>query len=58
MVGRAIRPFPGKEGWVIDLCGSVTKFGKVEDLWIDPCENGKWVITSNGKQLTNIIMTK
>jgi DNA repair protein RadD len=58
MVGRAIRPFPGKEGWVIDLCGSVAKFGKVEDLLIDPCENGKWVITSNGKQLTNIIMTK
>lgn len=58
MVGRAIRPYPGKDGWVIDLCGSVTKFGKVEDLWIDPCENGKWVITSNGKQLTNIIMTK
>lgn len=56
--GRAIRPYPGKDGWVIDLCGSVTKFGKVEDLWIDPCENGKWVITSNGKQLTNIIMTK
>ena len=58
MVGRAIRPFPGKEGWVIDLCGSVTKFGKVEDLWLDHDERGGWIITSNGKQLTNIIMTK
>ena len=57
-VGRAIRPFPGKEGWVIDLCGSVTKFGKVEDLWLDHDERGGWIITSNGKQLTNIIMTK
>lgn len=57
-VGRAIRPYPGKDGWVIDLCGSVTKFGKVEDLWLDHDERGGWIITSNGKQLTNIIMTK
>ena len=66
MVGRAIRPYPGKDGWVIDLCGSVSKFGKVEDLTIDHGEHGKWVI--NGvvddggckklKQLTNIIFTK
>jgi len=58
MVGRAIRPFPGKDGWVIDLCGSVTKFGKVEDLKIDLEGQEKWIITSNGKQLTNIFMTK
>lgn len=58
MVGRAIRPYPGKDGWVIDLCGSVTKFGKVEDLWLDHDERGGWIITSNGKQLTNIMMTK
>ena len=57
-VGRAIRPYPGKDGWVIDLCGSVAKFGKVEDLWLDHDERGGWIITSNGKQLTNIIMTK
>lgn len=57
-VGRAIRPYPGKDGWVIDLCGSVSKFGKVEDLWLDHDERGGWIITSNGKQLTNIIMTK
>ena len=58
MVGRAIRPYPGKDGWVIDLCGSVSKFGKVEDLWLDHDERGGWIITSNGKQLTNIIMNK
>lgn len=58
MVGRAIRPYPGKNGWVVDLCGSVTKFGKVEDLWLDHDERGGWIITSNGKQLTNIMMTK
>lgn len=58
MVGRAIRPYPGKDGWVVDLCGSVTKFGKVEDLWLDHDERGSWIITSNGKQLTNTFMTK
>ena len=56
--GRAIRPFPNKNGWVVDLCGSVAKFGKVEDLWLDHDERGGWIITSNGKQLTNIMMTK
>ena len=58
MVGRAIRPHPDKQGWVVDLCGSVTKFGKVEDLWLDHDERGSWIITSNGKQLTNIFMRK
>lgn len=57
-VGRAIRPYPGKEGWVVDLCGSVAKFGRVEDLWLDRDERGGWIITSNGKQLTNIMLTK
>jgi len=58
IVGRAIRPYPGKDGWVVDLCGSVTKFGKVEDLWLDHDERGGWIISSNGKQLTNIMMDK
>ena len=58
MVGRAIRPYPDKDGWVVDLCGSVTKFGKVEDLWLDHDERGSWIITSNGTQLTNIFMRK
>ena len=58
MVGRAIRPYPGKDGWVVDLCGSVAKFGKVEDLWLGHDERGGWIISSNGKQLTNIMMDK
>lgn len=58
MVGRAIRPYPNKNGWVVDLCGSVAKFGKVEDLWLDHDERGSWIITSNGKQLTNIFLRK
>lgn len=58
MVGRAIRPYPDKDGWVVDLCGSVAKFGKVEDLWLDHDERGSWIIKSNGTQLTNIFMRK
>ena len=55
MVGRAIRPSKGKEGWVIDLGGSYRRFGNVAELRID-CHHGtsKWVITSRGRQLTNV----
>ena len=58
MVGRAIRPYKDKVGWVVDLCGSYQKFGKVEDLKVDQEGYGKWFISSNGKQLTNVVMTK
>ncbi len=56
MVGRAIRPHEGKDGWIIDLGGSYRRFGKVSDLRIScPPNSEKWVITSNGKQLTNVM---
>ena len=58
MVGRAIRPYEGKDGWIVDLCGNVEKFGEVKDLEIDPGENGKFSVKSNGKQLTNVLLTK
>lgn len=58
MIGRAIRPYEGKDGWVIDLCGSYKKFGKVEDLYIDPGLNGKWVVRNGDKILTNTFMRK
>lgn len=56
MIGRVIRPYPGKEGWVVDLCGNIKTFGKVEDLRIEQPEKGKWMIKTNGKQLTNVIL--
>lgn len=53
-VGRAIRPYPNKEGWVIDCCGTFEKFGKVEDLVLhDSSGRGKWDIYSNGTRLTS-----
>lgn len=55
MVGRAIRPFPGKLGWIVDLCGNYGRFGRVEDLEMKPApETGLWAIFSGERQLTNI----
>jgi DNA repair protein RadD len=54
MVGRCIRPHPLKDhGMVVDMVGLMDQFGKVEDLRIDK-RDGKFVITSGGRQLTNI----
>ena len=56
MVGRAIRPFKDKDGWIIDRGGSFRTFGKVSDLRIDLEVQGssRWCIKSLGKQLTNV----
>ncbi len=55
MVGRAIRPYEGKQGWIIDLGGSYRRFGAVSDLRIEcPPNSSKWVVKSRGRQLTNI----
>lgn len=54
MVGRVIRPCPGKDGWVIDLGGNIRRFGYVGDLRIEEPEKGKWCVMSRGRQLTNV----
>lgn len=55
MVGRAIRPHKGKEGWVIDLDGTFRRFGNVADLRIEcPPGTSKWAVYSKGRQLTNV----
>lgn len=56
MVGRAIRPYPNKEGWIVDLCGTYQRFGKVENLELR-CEGRyKWAVwnAATDKQLTNV----
>lgn len=54
-VGRIIRPYPNKVGWVLDLCGTYNRFGKVEDLKIEcPLGSSRWVVTSRGRQLTGV----
>ena len=56
-VGRCIRPFKDKDGWVIDLAGNYKRFGKVSDLKIDVEKPNSqlWCVKSNGKILTNRI---
>lgn len=54
MIGRGIRIHPQKEFCqIVDLCGNLGLFGKVEDLQIVNGGNGKWHVESNGRQLTN-----
>lgn len=54
MVGRAIRPYQDKVGWIVDLCGNVKRFGKVQDLILHDTGNGKWAVFSGQRQLTNV----
>lgn len=55
IVGRCIRPHPGKESaWFVDLCGNIKRFGEVKDLRLENGGNGKWAVYSNGRQLTNV----
>lgn len=55
MVGRAIRKFDGKDGWIIDLGGSYKQFGRVQDLKIglEKPNSQLWAVFNNGRQLTN-----
>lgn len=59
ILGRAIRPHPDKEaGWIVDLCGNIKRFGKVEDLRLFERKPGEYFIQgvadNQYKQLTNI----
>ena len=57
MVGRAIRPFEGKDGWIVDLSGNYRRFGNVADLFIGrPPGTTKWAVYSRGTQLTNVVL--
>lgn len=40
-VGRIIRPYKGKKGWVIDLGGNLERFGRVEDLQLVNDDKGR-----------------
>lgn len=57
IVGRCIRPFPGKDGWIVDLGGNVERFGKVEHLRLYEPKPGMYAmwgwVNSQWKQLTN-----
>ena len=56
-VGRAIRPYPNKVGWILDLCSNYKRFGAVADLKIglEKPNSERWAIFSKGRQLTNVM---
>lgn len=55
IVGRCIRPHPSKQAaWLVDLCGNVRRFGRVEDLRLADTGRGKWAVFSRGRQITNV----
>lgn len=55
IVGRCIRPHASKkEGWVVDLCGNIKRFGEVKDLELRDTGREKWAIFSGQRQLTNV----
>ena len=57
MVGRIIRPYPGKQGWVVDLCGNVERFGEVENFHLVENKPGEYAymgyVQGQWKYLTN-----
>lgn len=54
-IGRGMRIAPGKENFkLIDLCGNIEKFGKIEDFEIIDPGNGLYVLVSGDKQLTGV----
>lgn len=58
IVGRAIRPYDGKRGWIVDMCGNIKQFGRVDDLvlGVEKAGTSRYAIYSrrDGKQLTNV----
>lgn len=59
-VGRGIRSSEGKNGWLVDMCGNIGRFGKVDDLELmeETPGRGTWCVYGRvggvRKQLTNI----
>ena len=54
MIGRAMRPHESKQSaWIIDLCQTYKRFGKVESLELRAEKPNIWAIYSGKKQLTN-----
>lgn len=54
MVGRGMRPHASKQSaWVIDLCRTFKRFGRVEYLELRNEKGRDWAVWSGNRQLTN-----
>lgn len=58
MVGRAIRPYPGKCATVYDFGWTSRTFGNVADLQYRTDSQGQWQMYSGSRQLTDIELIK
>ena len=59
MIGRGVRQAPGKEDCaVVDMCGNIQRFGKLEDIRYEQDDKKKWAIVSRGKTLSGVRMTQ
>lgn len=57
IVGRVLRPHKTKEcAWVVDMCGNLRRFGRVENLMISTADKGRWCVTNLERQLTNVYL--
>lgn len=57
MIGRAMRPHRNKESaYVVDMCRTYNRFGRVEELAIGNDGDVQWYFHSNGKRLTNVYL--
>jgi DNA repair protein RadD len=55
MAGRSMRTHLDKDhAEIVDLCGNIAMFGKIENLKIEDGGNGKWFVSGNGRPLTNV----
>lgn len=53
MAGRVVRISPGKfQGTIIDFCGNIENFGKLEDMTIEDYPNYGWGVFSGDRLLT------
>jgi DNA repair protein RadD len=56
-VGRAFRPHPSKKSaWIVDMCGTYERFGRVERLRLANDGGNKWYYHIGGKRLTNVYL--
>lgn len=59
IIGRVMRPHKDKvSGWVVDLGGNISMFGKIETMKIKQDSKGLFFITNDGRQLTNVPFKK
>lgn len=58
IVGRVMRPHKDKDcGWVVDLCGNIDFFGKIETMKIREID-GQLSVWNEGRRLTDVELTK